>query len=156
MSYTINSPEYATLAGVPLQTPAWTHTNLWELWNGPPLRGADTIIPGADGARGHPRRVTSRKVALELVIVGDFDPEGNVQTDRRAGLWANVAALRAIALPTTTGDGSVLMTLVPPTGPTLGARVIVEGFEISGEGPYVARGAIDVTLLAGRFQAGIT
>lgn len=153
MSYTINSPEYATLAGVPLQTPAWTHENLWELWSGPAVRGGDVIIPGAQGARGYPRVVDARKVTIELVIFGDVDWQGVAQTDPRAGLWRNVQHLRTVTDPPGTGDGSVLLELMPPTGTMVEAPVQVEGFLLGGDlGPHHTKATIDVVILTGDFR----
>jgi hypothetical protein len=152
VSYTINSPEYATLAGIPLQTPAWTHENLWELWSGPAVRGGDVIIPGAAGARGYPRVATSRQVTLELTIFGDVDWLGVAQADPRAGLYRNVTKLRTVTdppAPGSAGNGSVTLSVVTPAG-TITAPVEVEGFLLGGDlGPHHTKATIDVVILTG-------
>ena len=152
MNYSTNAQEYAILGGVPLQTPAWVHENLWELWSGPATRGGDVVIPGAAGARGYPRVASARKATLELSIVGDFDWQGIPQPDARLGLWRNVAHLRTVTdppLPGTTGDGSLILEVVTPVG-TISSPVEVEGFLLGGDlGPFATKATVDLVILAG-------
>jgi hypothetical protein len=156
MNYSTNSPEYAVLGGVPLQTPAWVHENLWDLWSGPTTRGGDVIIPGAAGSRGYPRIAAARSVTLELSIVGDFDWQGVPNPDFRLGLWRNVAHLRTVTdppMPGAAGDGSKLLEVVTPAGVVVSAPVEVESFLLGGDlGPYATKATIDLVILSGALR----
>lgn len=87
--------EYLEIDGVALDTPAWIVTDLGPLWEPADVRGGDRLIPGAAGVRSYQRRATVTRKALAMSIFGDVDQAGTPQADVRAGLWANVAYLRA-------------------------------------------------------------
>lgn len=150
MPYTLTSDEYVEIDGVPLATPAWTLGNLFVVWAGPATRGEDRVIPGAAGRLPKPRRVDSRPVSLELVIVGDFDWDGTPVTDFREGLWLNVQHLREnVTDPTGVGDGTRTMILHAPDGSTPSGQIHVETFELGGLGPNGLTATIDITIKAG-------
>lgn len=150
MAYDINSSEYLTIDGVPLQCAGWTHTNLWEMWSGPATRGTDRIIPGAVGILSKPRRATARRVQLAVTIFGDRAWDGTPYVDPRVGLWTNVDHLRTnVTDPVTTGDGTRTAVLYLPDGSTVTGSVTVEAFTL-GEGYGVAiPSTIDITIPAG-------
>lgn len=154
---TPNSDEYAELDGLPLQTAAWTHHNLWELWSGPAVRGGDVVIPGTAGARAERRVVDAWKTTLELSILGDYTPDGAVVAPAgvRAQLWANVAALRAVTDPPATGNGAKMLRLHAPGAVVVSSWVQVERFQLGGEiGPMGAKATIDLVILNGALVAG--
>lgn len=151
MAYTITETEYISIAGVPLATPAWIHTNLFEFWSGLSTRGQDRVIPGAAGVLPYPRRPTITPRTIELVIFGDVNWEGTPQTDTRAGLWANVDHLRTnVTDPLVVGDGTRELILYRPDGSAVSCSVQVEGFELGGGlGPDHTLATIDVTIVEG-------
>jgi hypothetical protein len=152
--YTITETEYATIAGVPLATPAWTLINLWELWTPPTVRGTDVVMPGAEGQRPYPRTIDATRRQLQLVIYGDVDWEGTPVTDARAGLWTNVEHLRTnIATPPGTGPGGThTIELITPDG-TVSGHAHIETMTLGGaDGPYATRAAIDLTIVEGALR----
>jgi hypothetical protein len=153
VNYLINSREYAVLNGVPLQTPAWVHHNLWELWSGPAVRGGDVTVPHAQGVRPYPRVIDARKVVFELSILGDVDWQGIPNFEPRLGLWNNVEHLRAATRPPGTGDGTVLLEAMTPAGRRLSGLVVVEGFLLGGDlGETATKATIDVVLVSGELR----
>lgn len=151
MTYAVNSPEYVEIDGVPLQTPAWTTTNLWELWSGPDTRGQDVVIPGAAGVLAYRRRATVTRRALALVIFGEWKWDGTANTDPRAGLEANVAHLRVnVTDPTLDNPGTRTATLHLPSGATVTGPVTVEGFTLGGDmGEYACTAVLDLSVTLG-------
>jgi hypothetical protein len=151
MTYLINSTEYLEIGGVPLQTPAWTLTNLETLWAGPPTRGTDRVLPGAAGVRSYRRRATVAKVALALVIFGEWKWDGAHNTDIRAGLLANVDHLRTnITDPTLDNPGTRVAVLHLPGGTTRTGAVTVEDLTLSAElGPFNVKAVIDISIAQG-------
>lgn len=53
--------------------PAWVVGNIGQLYLRGDVRGADKLMPGADGVRPYRRRPTVTTYAIPLVIAGDFD-----------------------------------------------------------------------------------
>jgi hypothetical protein len=131
------SDQYLEIDGVSLQTSAWWITDLRPLHSAADVRGSDRVVPGAVGVKPHRRRRTVSKRALELVIVGDHDTDGDPTVgDYADQLWANEAYLRSNVMdPTNTGDGTRSGTLHLPTGATLTGYVHVVEFTFARGGP---------------------
>lgn len=90
--------DYALVAGFPSATPAWVCVDIDQLYLPAPIRSSDpTVIPGTDGVIVHPLYLTALDVTLTWVLRADFDPEGVAHPSVRAGLAANLAALKPIA-----------------------------------------------------------
>lgn len=154
MSFQITSTEYVVLNGVPMHTPAWEILNLAELWQGPPSRGSDDVIPGAGGVRPNPRRANTRLVSLEICVTGTRDWEGQPYGDARVGLEENLNYLRAyVTDPTNVGTGLITCVLHMPSGATRQGDVHVETFEFQGDGPTAVQGHIDLSIPAGSLSA---
>lgn len=118
MAYEITAAEYLEIDGVPLATPAWTTTDMDDLWSTPAVRGADLVIPGATGVRPFRRRWTVTDASIELTVVGDRDWEGGSYPNTAVGLALNVEHLQALAEPTGTTAGTRTAVLhFPPGGP---------------------------------------
>jgi hypothetical protein len=150
MAYVVNSAEWLDIGGVPLQTAAWTVTNLEVLWAGPATRGQDRVIPGATGVRSYRRRATVTRQALALVIFGEFKWDGSRYTDPRQGLQANVAHLRAnVTDPTVANPGTRTATLHLPSGTTVTGPVTVEGLVLSALGPFNVSAVLDLSIAHG-------
>jgi hypothetical protein len=124
--------------------------NLWVLMQGPDVRGADRLIPGAAGVRPYPRRATVTKRVLELSVWGDADHDGAPHEDGpEMGLEANLAFLRLnVADPTNVGDGTRTATLLLPSGDERSGPVHIEGFEFAIDGDY-ARAALTLSIPGG-------
>lgn len=151
MAYLINSAEYVDIDGVPLQTPAWTLTNLEALWAGPATRGQDRVIPGAAGVRSYRRRPTVTRQALALVIFGEWDWAGTYNPNPRLGLEANVDHLRAnVTDPILDNPGTRIATLHLPSGATRTGAITVEDFTLSADlGAFNVSAVIDISIAQG-------
>jgi hypothetical protein len=146
MSYAITSTEHATFRGVPLDTPAWSCTDLSVLWSGPAdYRGGDITIPFSRGVRAGRRITPERRVLIPLVVYGNADAEGAPYADARTGLRANVDALTALMRPGAgtlelhLPDGSVRSTTALPVG----------GLQAAPLGPGAMRVIIDLLIPGG-------
>ena len=150
--YLATEDEYLTLGDVVLNTPAWTHTNLGDLWSGPPTRGQDIALPSAHGQRPYPRMVDAWRVTLNLAIYGDVDWSGVAYADRRIGLWTNVDHLRANATdPPGGARGTRPLVLRLPDGSTRSASAVVERFIIGSAVNYFSLLAtVDIVVPEGR------
>lgn len=143
---------------VVLSCPAWDITDLTPLWVETTVRGGDRLIPGAAGVRPFRRRVTVTTHALPMLISGDVDPLGVVNTDAWVGLEENLADLWTnVVAPTNTGDGTRAAILTMPSGATRTANVHVLGLRVGstrGE-PHrhhaVVRASLQISIPAGRF-----
>lgn len=99
--------EYLEIGGIPLSTPAFTVVDLSQLYDDADVKGEDYDIPHANGVISLPRRIALSKREVPMVIFGDADVEGEVATDQRAQLIANIAYLRAnVTALVTSGDGT--------------------------------------------------
>lgn len=149
--YLVNSSEWLDIDGVALQTPAWTLTNLEALWAGPATRGQDRVLPGTVGVRSYRRRATVSRVALALVIFGEWDWTGGHNPNPRTGLEANVAHLRThVTDPTLDNPGTRTATLHLPSGATRSGPVTVEDFTLSGDlGAHHVSAVIDLSIPQG-------
>ena len=153
VAYTITSPEWLEIDGVPLSTPAWETTEASDLWSSPEVRGTDLVIPGAAGVRPYPRRPTVTPVTIELAIVGDVRWDGARHDDPRAGLAINCAHLEALTDPLTTAtDGTRLAVLhyaQDTPWDTRQGRVHVLRLRIARNGPMFATGQLELSIPAG-------
>lgn len=153
MAYTITSPEWLEVAGVPLSTPAWETTDASELWSSPEVRGADLLLPGAVGVRPYPRRATVTPVTVELAVVGDTDWEGNPYAEVRAGLATNCRHLQSLADRSAAApDGTVTATLhYAPGAPvaSIAGPVHVLRLRFARQGPNLATGQLELSIPAG-------
>jgi hypothetical protein len=151
MAYVVTSSEWVDVGGVPLATPAWTLENLQDLWSGPVTRGTDLVIPEARGQRPYPRRIDAWRLTLNVAVYGDLAWDGTAHSDPRAGLWANIAHLRANAFdPPGTGDGTRPLVLHLPDGSTLDATTTVERFVVgSAINWFSLRATVDLVIPAG-------
>lgn len=148
MTDLITRTEYLVIGSTPLATPAWRVNNIDVMWNTADVRGSDRIIPGAAGTRPYQRRFTVTKRSLEMVVFGAQDRTGATNADPRLGLWNNVKALRSLAAPTGSGDGTLAATLYLPTGAspsTLTGYVHIEGFEIGPIHRHTVRATMDLS-----------
>lgn len=108
-------PEYLTIGAVIIGTAACHATNLQELYT-EQQRGGDRLLPNVDGVRPYIRRRHDVIHTLQLVIRGRFASDGTGNANAMAGLRANIAELKAIAEPVTTGDGTRSVTWTFPGG----------------------------------------
>lgn len=153
MAYVTNFDHHLVIDDVPLSTPAWEHINLYGLYSSGAVRGDNRVMPGAVGVRALRRRPTQTNRTLDLVIFGDRQPDGTPNADAIAGLFANIAALNALADPLATANSTRAATIVRPGAGSLSAAVQILGFTISDEhiGPWVAAASMDITVIEGAF-----
>lgn len=153
MSYTVNLAVHMTIAGVPLSTRAWEHTNLYLMLAQGSVRGENVVMPGALGRRAVRRRTDEMNQTIELAFFGDVDWQGAPQSDPVAGLMANLAEFKdKVVDPTLTADSTRPATLVLPAG-TLTAAVQVLGFEITESyNASAVAASMDIAVLQGAFR----
>ena len=153
MAYVTRFDHHLVIGGVPLSTPAWEHTNLYELYAGAEVRGENLVLPGAVGVRALRRRPTETNRTLELTIFGDRKWDDTAHADGVAGLFANIAHLQANVIDTlATADSTRAATIVGPDV-NLVASIQVLGFEIHESlAPWCVSASMDITIIEGRFS----
>jgi hypothetical protein len=155
MAYTTTFPHHLEIDGVPLSTPAWEALNIQALYGGPARRGENRVIPGASGRRALPRRDDETNRTISLAIFGFERWDGESYPDPVAGLWENLAHLRANVLnqPLTLNTTRTAV-IHRPDAPDLTATIQVLGFEVDDEpySPAAIHASMDITLISGSFE----
>lgn len=154
---TPNLAERLEIDGVPLSTPAWEIEDLAPLWDTPEVLGGDQEVPYRRGVVPFRRAYGAKRVDLPMVIVGDYDPDGQPAADPRAQLWANRRELirtvfRPIQINTT--DGDRLVRYHAPDGVTLaGPGQIVGGLRPTQFGPAAFKASLSLSLSEGGLRS---
>lgn len=156
MAYVVNFAHHLEIDGVPLSTPAWEHLDIQVLYSGPSVRGENRVMPGAAGRRPLPWRPDETMRTLTLAIYGDRSWDGTVNADPVAGLWANIAHLRAFVVDNPLNTTSTRTAVIKQVGGAadLTATIQVRGFEIDEESysPAAVSAFMDIALISGRFE----
>jgi hypothetical protein len=152
MAYVVNFTMHLEIAGVPLSTPAWEHTNLQAVLGAASVRGENVVMPGAVGVRPVRRRPTETVHTVELTVFGDRDWENTAQPDPVMGLIRNLEHLKTnVVDPLATTNSVRTAVLVLPVG-TRTAAVQVLGFEVVEHlSPACVNASMDVAFLRGQF-----
>jgi hypothetical protein len=130
MPYVITEELYASIDGVPLDTPAWSHANRMELWDPAARRGGEgTIIPLDPGRIANPARADETERSIRLDVENHLDWEGNPHTDLRYGWIRNIGHLKDEIVADPGGDGTRLLLLELGDEGTWSAEVVVTGME---------------------------
>lgn len=119
-------------------------------------RGADRLIPYADGLTPKRRRRTVTEVSLQMVIEGRIDVDGDPHSDPIEGLALNIEWLMSnLVEPLESGDGTRGASLTTPGGgPTLTGPVHVENMELGDRNQTGLQLAVlDLSLPRGRLGA---
>lgn len=153
MAYVTRFDHHLVIGDVPLSTPAWEHTNLYDLYAGAEVRGDNLVMPGAVGVRALRRRPTETNRTIDLTIFGDKRWDDVDHPDGVAGLFANIAHLRANVVDSlATPDSSRVATIIGPDV-TLVASIQVLGFEITEQlAPWCVNASMDVVVIEGAFS----
>lgn len=93
---TVTAVRYGVLNSVPLDTYAWqvVQDGYDELLNCPALRGADVVMPGAQGRRAYPRVIDATVVSIPLLIIGSLTQDGTPISDEVEGMLTHRDYLR--------------------------------------------------------------
>jgi hypothetical protein len=152
MAYTASFVDRLDIGSVPLVTPAWTHTNLADLLSFASTRGENRILPGAIGVRPLRRRPTETTHTINLTVFGDYAPDGTVNADPVAGLWANLADLVTNVVDPGVNSTSTRTATLRFGGTVRTSACQVVGFEV-GEylNQFVVNASMDVTFIDGGF-----
>ncbi len=138
--------------GFALNAPNRKVMNLQELFSAASVRGSDLIIPGVAGVKPRRRRVTATEHTLSLVLRGDVDDTGAVESNPLAALADLCDLFVALADPPTSGDGTKTSTLTFPNAATSTKDVHVLGFEVGDmAGPWSVRAVLDISIPGGRY-----
>ena len=143
-------PEYLTIGAVIIGTRASWCTNLYVLRN-EERRGEDRLIPNLAGRSPYFRQRDAASHVLELVISADFDSDGVAHADLAAGMEANIAELKAIADPVTTGDGTRSVTWTRRNGTSVSADCHVGPLTFGDEWDDAILATLDIVVPAGAF-----
>lgn len=143
--------EYVDIGGLVLATPAWECVDSSSLYDAPPVRGDDVVVPYHEGAVSFRRIVGPRRVVLPMVVYGDVDREGLAYSDGRAGLRANLDALkREVLRPVQSGDGTKLLRHVFSDGEVRQAPCqVIPPVQTGPLSPNSVRCTIDVVIPGG-------
>lgn len=144
--------EHVEIDGVPLATPAWEVLDASGLYDAPPVRGEDLVVPHLEGAVAARRVLDARRVTLGMVVYGDRDPEGAAYADPRAGLVANLDLLkRAVVRPVQSSvEGTRALRHHLPGGAVRSAPCHVLGpLQLGAMGPASALATLDVVVPGG-------
>jgi hypothetical protein len=153
MAYVVNLATHLVIDGVPLSTPAWEHTNLYDLFGAAKVRGDNLVMPGAVGVRPLRRRPTETPRTINITVFGDRAPDGTAQTDPIAGLHANLDALFTNVVDPLVTPNSTRTAIIVLPSTTLTAQIQVLGFEIvEALNPGTVNASMDVTIIEGQFR----
>lgn len=143
--------EYVEINGLPLATAAWVVNDLSPLWDAAGLRGEDRVIPFSDGALPLRRFIDEMRVQVPITVYGDFDSDGNANSDGRIGLMENIQEItNYIGIPNDSGDGTWELILHMPDGSTRVADCfVVPPFQWTPVSPIVVRGVLDIIIPQG-------
>jgi hypothetical protein len=155
-----------TINSISMNRPAWAVSGdergqggLRQLLTTVEKRGDDRVIPGATGVIPYPRRKTRTVLDLRIVITGEVDQAGALNSDQRVGfdvnlqyLYTNVVNTDTVA-PTT---GLVAATWDPiGATATVSASIHVIGLFIESysvrTGQSIGEGTLRISIPAGRF-----
>lgn len=150
MADEITATEYAEIAGVPLATPAWRALDLSELYDSPPIRGSDRMVPYHEGDAIPLRRsLASSRRSLRMIFNGEEDREGNAHSSVRAGLLANIDEFKsAVCRPRqNTQTGLVTINHYLADGSTRRAQGrVIPPLQLGAVGPTGWRGTLDLSI----------
>lgn len=152
----ITDPTYLEVNGVPLATPAWRITDLSPLLDLGPFKGGNKSLPLATGGdRPYPRRKRTVTRTLPMDIFGDFDIEGEDESDPVQGVINHMIYLAqnlGAADDATNEDGTVEAVWHLPNSSLLFAHVHVEGLlGTTDVAPGVLRTTLDLSFPYGGF-----
>lgn len=141
-----------------LATPAWTVTNLEEIWD-VIMRGTDFVAMGANGVTARARRVGRLDVSLRMVFSGwatsaggkptGGDPVKQLAVNRRD--WTD-----NVVVPSSAADSTRLLMVTEDDGSESQVNVHVQGFQWRQAGTKgLARAVMDLSVPAGRMPSGV-
>jgi hypothetical protein len=147
---TPNRTEYLDIDGLPLATPAWEVTNLFELWGSADQRGDNDIIPFRRGRTPRRHHMDSKRRTLQMVIEGGVDSDGNPAVDARQQLEDNISELKLGLRPLQHVEGGVrTATLHTPNRVLVGPSQIRTGLQLGPIGPAAVNATLDVEFTDG-------
>lgn len=124
------SEKYLDIEGFATFCAAWHTLTLAPIERRLDVRGSDLVIPKAPGVKANPRRPTGSERTIPMNFFGDYDCEGNRNTDPAAGLEANLDLFQETVVdPFQTGVLHLATaTLHRWDGSTASAEIRVEDF----------------------------
>lgn len=146
---------YLSIGTVNFATPAYDISNLEVLLDGPDVRGADRLLPNTAGVKAYKRRATVSRRLLQLNIYGTADRTGAAASGATAQfqqLLDNIAVIRTISDPVSTGDGTQTATLHFPNATTKTATVhVISPLQLSWVSYKFVKAVLTLELTAGVF-----
>lgn len=152
MAYVVNFATHLEIAGVPLSTPAWEHTNLYTLYGAAAVRGENVVMPGAIGVRPVRRRPTETNYTVDLAINGQRNWAGTPYADPMLGLATNIDHLRDNVIDPLATTNSLRAAIIHLPSGTLVASIQVLGFEITEAfSPGDVLASMEISVMQGAF-----
>lgn len=142
--------EYLTIAGtVVIGTKAAWCTDMQMLYN-EEHRGQDRLVPGSVGVVANPRRLSLIIHSLPLIITGAYDSDGLLQANPHQALRDNIAEIRTVTAPVSSGDGTRTVVWTRPDASTVTASCHVGPLRIGEKiSSHVVRAVLDLSIPAG-------
>ncbi len=95
------------------------------------VRGDDRILPGAVGVIPYQRRITSVRMDLRIIVIGEVNELGVANLDHTTGLIDNLQYLYTnVVAPTGLTDGTRPAVLTLPGQPAVTASIHVLGLDV--------------------------
>lgn len=145
-----NRTEYLTIGSVIIGTKACHATNL-QVLEDEVHRHATRLIPNVAGLRPYPSKLHALPLVLELVINGRYASDGTANANAYTGLRANIAELKGVTSPVTTGNGTRSVTWTYPGG-SASADCIVGPLRIGRHFGPVVMATLDLLVVDGEFS----
>ena len=146
-----------TLDGESLNRDAWAILNVFTLWRPAATIGDDIVITHRDGVLARRRRKTVTKATLEMLVIGDCDPDGMPNVDRNIGLEENWWWLQTnVFEPVVSSTGLQELVLTLPSGATRTGHIHVESAEPGATISGALTVAVEISLPYGRLGSPTT
>lgn len=123
------------IAGLPVDTPAWSAKNWEDLYRlGSKKRRENVIMDGAVGVRGYPGDIgPAGPIDLYWLVVGTHDKDDNEYDDPAVGLEENLALLHSAWFNAPEGArGTTPATIFAPSGKVYVAEIQIDEFVPTG------------------------
>lgn len=153
MADQITNTLYLSIGTVNFATPAFDVQNIETLLDGADVRGSDRLLPTTAGVKPYKRRATVTRRMLHLQIYGHKKRDGTATSSALQGIVDNVALLRQVTDPVSTGNGTQTAVLHLPSGGTQTAAVhVLSNLQLVAESDWLVRGVMTLELVNGSFS----
>ena len=152
MADQITNTLYLSIGTVNFATPAFDVKNIETLLDGPDVRGTNRTIPLNAGVRPYKKRATVSRRLLHIQIYGDRTRTGSATSSMTQGLIDNIALLRQVTDPVSSGNGTQVGTLHYPAGGTATASLhVISPLQLNAVSHRLVNAILTLDLVNGSF-----